>query len=317
MFDPTESARRERLTEINSEPGSRKALEAQYGQVWSTSELTQDYEVLGFAAPLVVVRRKSDGVQGLPGVPTSASFLFQFHGWLIREDHGRECLVTWAFPPVPLETRMRTGSDKKGRPKPAPEIPVFSSIQVETSQRQKGFTLLRLLDGASERRTVTSQYPPEMPQRTIEYTAFLRDEPVTGHAKTTLYIPRLADNGKAHGTLPPREQQIPGSRLPTARPGAVGHRPRRTGGVVPRQVQWQDHAPSRHGTLARRSPSGQSGPDRGMASGSTGKNHQGAVPTIRRVDRAEGGLGVVEGWLLTCLSCWSAPCPYPRLGRRV
>ncbi len=78
MFDPTESARRERLTEINSEPGSRKALEAQYGQVWSTSELTQDYEVLGFAAPLVVVRKKSDGVRGSLEFQHQPRFYFNF-----------------------------------------------------------------------------------------------------------------------------------------------------------------------------------------------------------------------------------------------
>ena len=78
MFDPTESARRERLTEINAEPGSREALEAEHGQVWSTSELTQDYEVLGFAAPLVVVRRKSDGVRGSLEFQHQPRFYFNF-----------------------------------------------------------------------------------------------------------------------------------------------------------------------------------------------------------------------------------------------
>jgi hypothetical protein len=62
--DLTEAARRERLAEINVEPGSREALEAQYGQVWDTRQLTQDFEVIGFLAPLVVVRRKADGVKG-------------------------------------------------------------------------------------------------------------------------------------------------------------------------------------------------------------------------------------------------------------
>ena len=38
--------------------------EGQHGQVWDTSELSRDFEVVGFAAPLVVVRRKSDGVRG-------------------------------------------------------------------------------------------------------------------------------------------------------------------------------------------------------------------------------------------------------------
>ena len=64
MNDPTEAARRERLAEINAEPGSREALEAQHGQVWDGEQLRQDFEVIGFLAPLVVVRRKADGVKG-------------------------------------------------------------------------------------------------------------------------------------------------------------------------------------------------------------------------------------------------------------
>jgi len=64
MPDATEAVRRELRAEINAQPGSREALEAQHGQVWNTQELGQDFEVLGFAAPLVVVRRRSDGVLG-------------------------------------------------------------------------------------------------------------------------------------------------------------------------------------------------------------------------------------------------------------
>ena len=64
MNDPTEAARRERLAEINAEPGSREALAAEYGQLWDTQQLAQDFEVIGFLAPLVVVRRKVDGVKG-------------------------------------------------------------------------------------------------------------------------------------------------------------------------------------------------------------------------------------------------------------
>jgi hypothetical protein len=64
MNDPTEAIRRERLAEINAEPGSRKALEAQHGRVWDTPQLAQDFEVIGFLAPLVVVRRKADGMKG-------------------------------------------------------------------------------------------------------------------------------------------------------------------------------------------------------------------------------------------------------------
>jgi hypothetical protein len=51
MTDPTEAGRRERLVEINTEPGSREALERQHGQVWNTKQLTQEFEVIGFLAP--------------------------------------------------------------------------------------------------------------------------------------------------------------------------------------------------------------------------------------------------------------------------
>jgi hypothetical protein len=64
MADPTEDLRRERLAEINAAPGGREALEARYGQVWDTKQLANDFEVIGFMAPFVVVRRKDDGVKG-------------------------------------------------------------------------------------------------------------------------------------------------------------------------------------------------------------------------------------------------------------
>ena len=42
MSDPTEAIRREGLAEINAEPGSREALEAEHGRVWDTRQLAQD-----------------------------------------------------------------------------------------------------------------------------------------------------------------------------------------------------------------------------------------------------------------------------------
>jgi adenylate cyclase class IV len=68
--DETEPIRRKRLVEINSTVEShdgeaeRKRLEAQHGQVWDTEQLSQQFEVLGFMAPYVVVRRRSDGRKG-------------------------------------------------------------------------------------------------------------------------------------------------------------------------------------------------------------------------------------------------------------
>lgn len=76
--DPTESLRRERLVEINAEPGSREALQGQYGEAWDTNELRRDFDVLGFMAPLVVVRRKSDGVRGSLEFQHSPRFYFNF-----------------------------------------------------------------------------------------------------------------------------------------------------------------------------------------------------------------------------------------------
>ena len=78
MTDPTEAIRRQRLAEINAEPGSREALESQHGQVWDTQELRRDFQVLGFAAPLVVVRRNSDGVRGSLEFQHQPRFHFSF-----------------------------------------------------------------------------------------------------------------------------------------------------------------------------------------------------------------------------------------------
>ena len=64
MHDVTEAVRRTLVAEINADPGSREALVAIHGQVWNTEELSRDFEVLGFLAPLVVVRRRSDGAKG-------------------------------------------------------------------------------------------------------------------------------------------------------------------------------------------------------------------------------------------------------------
>jgi len=64
MDDPTEPIRRARLAEINATATGREHLQAMYGQVWDTAELTRDFEVIGFMAPLIVVRRKADGVKG-------------------------------------------------------------------------------------------------------------------------------------------------------------------------------------------------------------------------------------------------------------
>jgi hypothetical protein len=78
MNDPTETIRRERLAEINAQPGSREALESQYGRVWDTTQLGEEFEVIGFMAPLVVGRRKSDGMKGSLEFQHSPRMYFNF-----------------------------------------------------------------------------------------------------------------------------------------------------------------------------------------------------------------------------------------------
>ena len=79
MTDPTEAIRRQRVAEINAEPGSREALEAEHGQVWDTTELQRDFEVLGFLAPYVVARpvrsRPESRALPAPGLQQSQELL--------------------------------------------------------------------------------------------------------------------------------------------------------------------------------------------------------------------------------------------------
>lgn len=44
--------------------GTREAFEREHGQVWDTDELREEFEVLGFGAPFVVVRKRSTGEKG-------------------------------------------------------------------------------------------------------------------------------------------------------------------------------------------------------------------------------------------------------------
>lgn len=78
MSDPTESIRREMLAEINAEPGSREALEAEHGQVWDTRQLGEDFDVIGFAAPWVVMRRTTDGQRGSLFFQATPRFYYGF-----------------------------------------------------------------------------------------------------------------------------------------------------------------------------------------------------------------------------------------------
>ena len=80
MSDPTESIRKELIVQINAEPGSSEALENEDGQIWDDTKCRGRFDVLGFGAPLVVVRRKADGAAGIAcSCSTSPRFYFNFH----------------------------------------------------------------------------------------------------------------------------------------------------------------------------------------------------------------------------------------------
>ena len=78
MSDPTENIRREMVAYINSNAAERAALEERYGQVWDSDEIREDFDVIGFAAPMMIVSRKSDGKQGSLVFQHSPRFYWEF-----------------------------------------------------------------------------------------------------------------------------------------------------------------------------------------------------------------------------------------------
>ena len=84
LIEETEDLRRKRLVEINAplqsltQEEARLRLEAMHGNVYDTQELAVEFEVLGFMAPYVVVRRKSDGMKGSLEFSHSPRLYFSF-----------------------------------------------------------------------------------------------------------------------------------------------------------------------------------------------------------------------------------------------
>ena len=78
MKDETEGYRRFRQAELNDEATERAKLEEQYGKVWNTEELRSEFEVLGFMAPLVMVRNRATREKGSLEFQHSPRFYFNF-----------------------------------------------------------------------------------------------------------------------------------------------------------------------------------------------------------------------------------------------
>jgi hypothetical protein len=79
MTDTTEQIRRDMIT--SGQPAAD--LAADTGQKWTTAELRRDFEVLGYMAPFVVVRRRGDGLVGSLEFTASPRVYF---GW--KPDDG-------------------------------------------------------------------------------------------------------------------------------------------------------------------------------------------------------------------------------------
>lgn len=73
MTDETEAIRRAMLAS-----GQPHRDLAQATQRWNTQELAHDFEVIGFLAPFVVVKRKSDGKKGSMEFTHSPRVYFNF-----------------------------------------------------------------------------------------------------------------------------------------------------------------------------------------------------------------------------------------------
>ena len=78
MPDPTEAIRKVLADKINDNARDREALEKEYSQVWDTDEVQKEFEVQGFAAPVVMVIRKSDRKKGAMTFQHHPRFYFDF-----------------------------------------------------------------------------------------------------------------------------------------------------------------------------------------------------------------------------------------------
>lgn len=84
VIDPTENVRRVLVNELNSsvqnddEEQARAKLAAEYGQLWDTQQLQEEFSVQGFMAPYVTVRRKRDGAKGTLQFTHSPRFYFRW-----------------------------------------------------------------------------------------------------------------------------------------------------------------------------------------------------------------------------------------------
>lgn len=80
MNDTPRGVRRRRTARSNLPPKPREELEAEHGEgnVFDTQELARSFIVLGYEAPLVIVRRKHDDAVGSLRVQDAPRLYFGF-----------------------------------------------------------------------------------------------------------------------------------------------------------------------------------------------------------------------------------------------
>jgi hypothetical protein len=70
--------RKELVAQVNSYPKGRRELEDLGMDIWDTKQMGQDFEVLGFRAPFVIVERRCDGARGSLMFQNDPRFYFEF-----------------------------------------------------------------------------------------------------------------------------------------------------------------------------------------------------------------------------------------------
>jgi hypothetical protein len=76
-LDETEETRRQRQAELNAGYG-REILESIFGKIYTSDELRAEWEIVGFFAPLVVVKSKADGGLGSFEFQHTPRFYFNY-----------------------------------------------------------------------------------------------------------------------------------------------------------------------------------------------------------------------------------------------
>jgi hypothetical protein len=77
-IDETEMIRRKRMAELNQAAAARAELEKRHGKVWDSAQLRVEFEIIGFMAPFVVVKKIAGGEKGSLEFQHDPRFYFNY-----------------------------------------------------------------------------------------------------------------------------------------------------------------------------------------------------------------------------------------------